>query len=159
MQKLEEHFFDEYKRLDNLCRDLLAAPRGVSEYIEQMEESAADGERLVPGWRDDYYALKHLRWLRNQIAHEAGASGCSAGELAQLQRFHARVLKQQDPLALLRRARPKPAAAPRRPAAPGRRAVRPARRTPLRVYLCAAAVALLLALLAVYLLTSGPAAV
>ena len=105
MRELEGKYFDEYKRLDALCRDMLAADRGVSEYIEQMEAARAEGERLVPGWRDDYYALKHLRWLRNQIAHEADAAGCDAGELAQLREFYGRALKQQDPLALLHKAR------------------------------------------------------
>lgn len=105
MQELEAKFFDEYKRLDALCRDMLNAERGVSEYIEQMETARAEGERLVPGWKDDYYALKHLRWLRNQIAHEAGAAGCEAGDLARLRAFHSRALKQQDPLAMLHRAK------------------------------------------------------
>jgi hypothetical protein len=33
MQQLEVDFFDEYKAVDNICRDMLSAEQGVSEYI------------------------------------------------------------------------------------------------------------------------------
>lgn len=105
MQRLQETFFEEYKRTDALCRELLAAERGVSEYIEQMQAAEAEGKQRVPGWQDDFYALKHLRWLRNQIAHEPGGADCSDADLAQLRSFHQRVLAREDPLALLRQAR------------------------------------------------------
>lgn len=106
MQRLQETFFEEYKRTDALCRDLFAAERGVSEYIEQMQAAEAEGKQRVPGWQDDFYALKHLRWLRNQIAHEPGGADCTDADLAQLRRFHQRVLAREDPLALLYQARP-----------------------------------------------------
>lgn len=105
MQRLQETFFEEYKRTDALCRDLLSAGRGVSEYIEQMQAAEAEGCQWVPGWQDDFYALKHLRWLRNQIAHEPGGADCTAAELEQLRGFHQRVLAREDPLALLYQAR------------------------------------------------------
>lgn len=123
MQRLQETFFEEYKRTDALCRELLAAERGVSEYIEQMQAAEAEGKQRVPGWQDDFYALKHLRWLRNQIAHEPGGADCSDADLAQLRSFHQRVLAREDPLALLRQARG--SRQPRGPQA-GRRAASPA---------------------------------
>lgn len=104
MQKLEQDFFEEYKRLDALCRDLLSAERGVSAYLEEMEAAPNALWPQLPGWEDDYYTLKHLRWVRNQIAHEPGFAGCTPEDLQALAAFTRRVLGRQDPLALLYRA-------------------------------------------------------
>ena len=37
MDNIEILFFEEYKKLDNLCKDLFKSDRGVSQYIEEME--------------------------------------------------------------------------------------------------------------------------
>lgn len=163
MQKLQQDFFEEFKRLDAICRDMLGAERGVSAYIEQMEETPAALWARVPGWKDDYYALKHLRWVRNKIAHETGFDGCTPDDLQSLAGFTRRVLTQQDPLALLRRqgkaaprkkagrARAEPAGATRFQngrAAPAGRRKEP---HPVRTRLCAAALLALFVFLLVYL--------
>ena len=164
MQKVEQDFFEEFKRLDALCRDLLSAKRGVSAYLERMEQAPQ-----VPGWRDDYHALKHLRWVRNKIAHETGFAGCTPGDLQRLTGFTERVLRKEDPLALLyqleraqqgarRQACPAEGSHPsKKRAAP--RAGGPAPQ-PQRIRLCAAVLLALFASLAAYLffLPRGPAA-
>jgi len=123
MQRLDRELFDEFKRVDGICRDMFSSQRGVSEYIEQMERDFAYGQRRVPSWERDYRSLKRVRWLRNQIAHETTVTDCSADDVAYLQDFHDRLLLQQDTLAALRRTRqaarpaaPRPQVIPQRQA-------------------------------------------
>lgn len=121
MQRLDRELFDEFKRVDGICRDMFSSQRGVSEYIEQMERDFAYGRQRIPSWERDYRSLKRVRWLRNQIAHEMTATDCVVDDVEYLQDFHNRLLCQQDPLAVLRRTRqavrsatPRPQPTPKR---------------------------------------------
>lgn len=105
MLKLDRELFEEFKRVDAICRDMFSSQRGVSEYIERMERDFVYGRQRVPLWERDYRSLKRVRWLRNQIAHEMTATDCTTDDVAYLQEFHDRLLRQQDPLAVLRRTR------------------------------------------------------
>ena len=106
MTPLDTEFFESYKALDTLCADALGvATGGASAYIEEMEKSTS-AARLVPYFDEDYKALKHLRWVRNQLAHEANSAGMATEtDLLQVRDFHDRLLKGQDPLAMLERQR------------------------------------------------------
>ncbi len=78
------------------------ARNGISGYIEDME-SHPRGAYQVVGWDDDYKALKHYRWVRNQIAHEVYADEenmCEPGDIEWLEDFYQRIMNQTDPLAL-----------------------------------------------------------
>lgn len=98
-------FWNSYKRLDNLCRDING--KGVTGYIEDMEKNL-DGAYCVSGWNRDYKTLKHYRYIRNQIAHESYASEenmCSPEDALWLKDFYQRIMTQSDPLALYRQAK------------------------------------------------------
>lgn len=101
MNKLEIEFFEEYKSVDTICKDMFQTKQGMTEYINQMERMDAMGSRVVSKWRDKYKMLKHLRWLRNKIAHESGAPELVKTDLIELEHFHKQLLKRQDPLAEL----------------------------------------------------------
>lgn len=93
-------FMESYKHLDNLCKDMNGI--GVTGYIKDMEHEQ-NGSFYVTGWKNDYMRLKHYRYIRNQIAHENYADEsnmCSAGDMAWLDGFYQRIMKQTDPLAL-----------------------------------------------------------
>lgn len=77
MDNIEILFFEEYKKLDNLCKDLFKSDRGVSQHIEEMECTPLSKSRLVESWQDDYKMLKHVRWIRNNIAHNDECSECN----------------------------------------------------------------------------------
>ncbi len=99
-------FIESYKRLEQLCGDLLGDDRRVSAYIDEMINTP-DGSFLVRGWSSDLKQLKHCRWLRNKIVHEPGCSEssmCSADDTQWLDDFYSRILNRCDPLALYRRA-------------------------------------------------------
>lgn len=101
MQLTESIFLETYKRFEALCGDLFSCRHGVSAYIVEMERTPDIWQCKVPGWKDDYYTLKHLRWLRNQLVHNPSAPGCTDEDVRKLQTFHARILNRQDPLAVL----------------------------------------------------------
>ena len=60
---------EEYKYVDAICRDMLGAEKGVSAYIEQLDETPMTARYWITEWNDEYRQLKYIRWLRNQIAH------------------------------------------------------------------------------------------
>lgn len=100
-------FQENYKALDNLCKQCYSSSVGVTEYIDRMDESHYRGKMMVEAWDKDYKTLKHLRWVRNQLAHEIGAfeSGiCTEEELVQVRIFYNRIISGNDPLTLLRKA-------------------------------------------------------
>lgn len=101
MTKLEIEFFDEFKSVDNICKDMFQTQQGVTEYINQMEDNDLLGSRSVSNWNEKYKMLKHLRWLRNQIAHDSGAPELEENDLVELQHFHTQLLNQKDPLAII----------------------------------------------------------
>ncbi len=109
MTALDNKFFEAYKLLEERCNEIYSAKSGVSEYIADMERhmslaASADFERT-------YKSLKHLRWLRNQIAHNAsGGSFCKKEDYDALKGFYTELLRGEDPLTRLKAAKKRTAA-------------------------------------------------
>ncbi len=99
MDAIQIELLEEHKYVDSICRDMLNAEKGVTAYIEQMEATPHAIRYKIAGWDDDYRKLKHIRWLRNQIAHNTGDVECTPSDVAWLKAFHNRLLTQNDPLA------------------------------------------------------------
>ena len=99
MDAVQIELLEEYKYVDSICRDMLSAEKGVTAYIEQMEATPSVVRYKIAGWDDDYRKLKHIRWLRNKIAHSTGNVECMPSDVAWLKAFHNRLLTQHDPLA------------------------------------------------------------
>lgn len=97
------NFFDEYKSLDRLCKDILESENGVTEYIERMEREER-GKMIVADWDRDYKKLKSMRYLRNRIAHEDGINEsdvCSPSDTSWVMQFQDRIMAEEDPLTVL----------------------------------------------------------
>lgn len=101
MNSIEAELFDEYKYVDKICREMYNAEKGVNIYIEQMEAAPMSMQYRVAGWYDDYKQLKHIRWVRNQIAHSTGYVECAQADVVWLRNFHDRLLNRTDPLAMV----------------------------------------------------------
>lgn len=101
MNSIENELFEEFKYVDNICRDMYRAEKGVTTYIEQMEMTPQAVSSRIPQWEYDYKQLKHVRWVRNQISHEICYVECTEADVNWLKDFHNRLLNCQDPLALL----------------------------------------------------------
>ena len=103
MDAIQIELLEEYKYVDNICRDMLGTEKGVTSYIEQLDETPMTVRYWITEWNDEYRQLKHIRWLRNQIAHSTGYVDCTQSDLDWLKDFHNRLLTQQDLLAKARR--------------------------------------------------------
>lgn len=104
-------FLQAYKELDELCKQIFYPAggrnaKGISGYIEEMERCrGGDG---IEGLQEDCKRLKHLRYVRNKLVHEADSFGKSLfteEDVRFLKRFRARVNAGRDPLTLLRKRR------------------------------------------------------
>ena len=104
--ELNNDFFDLYKSTDLLIKDAYSASKGVSEYIELMEENWSKGECYdIPNWKRDYYNLKSVRWMRNQLAHDVDMD-CDIGVLEYYDwfcDFYDSLCSASDPMAMLRK--------------------------------------------------------
>lgn len=106
MQALDNEFFEAYKRLDRLCSDMYGCRSGVSQYIENMETQFSYGQFAIPAWEQSYKMLKHLRWVRNQIAHDSGQLQiCEEYDIHDVNEFYDGIISGQDPLTRLRKYR------------------------------------------------------
>ena len=97
-------FQEEYKRLDALCKDIFSSKEGISEYIREMESVPWNERRFISSWETDYKQLKHMRWVRNQLAHEVGtlnAELCNEEDICWLTDFYRQIINLCDPLATL----------------------------------------------------------
>ena len=104
LHPLDDEFFEEYKRLDRICADMYSARQGVSEYIADMESRPIRETSRITAWDHDYKQLKHLRWIRNRIAHESDTCQiCSISDIQDIQNFYNRILSGRDPIAMVER--------------------------------------------------------
>ena len=104
MQVLDNEFFEAYKRLDRLCSDIYGCRNGVSQYIEDMERASYQGRLAIPSWEQAYKTLKHLRWVRNQLAHDSGqVQICEECDISNVNIFYDSIMFGRDPLTQLRR--------------------------------------------------------
>ena len=107
MNQLDNEFFEEFKKLDNLCKDIYGKPDSrlsLSLYLEDMEDQARLGELKVPGWVQDYQHLKKCRSIRNKLAHGDNYPPeglCSQYDIEFLHSFRQSILDETDPLAQL----------------------------------------------------------
>ncbi len=100
-------FQEEYKKLDALCKDLFSTGEGVSEYIRNMEATPFRLRAASPDWDADFRQLKHLRWIRNRLAHEVGVMDeelCTEEEIEWIRCFYRKILRTSDPLAVAHQA-------------------------------------------------------
>lgn len=104
MENINREFFDEYTKLDNLCRQMFNSERGVSSYIEAMESTPSSKSRNVPEWGSDLKMLKQYRHIRNELAHSTGAFHrdiCFSYDITWIKMFYNRIIKRKDPLGVL----------------------------------------------------------
>ena len=104
MRDLNVDFMDLYKRTDRFIKDAYSSSEGVSEYIRSMESCFYRGTVNIKGWKSDYDNLKHIRWIRNQLAHEVSYDSdiCSESDYEWLKDFYNRLFSSTDPLGGLR---------------------------------------------------------
>ena len=106
MNNLNLIFLEEYKQLDKLCSELYDGQPGVTSYINEMKSMNWNDAREISNWKSDLGNLIRLRHIRNHLAHTEGAFSeklCTSEDVNWVKAFRERILKQTDPLALLRK--------------------------------------------------------
>lgn len=101
MRELNIEFQEQYKRLDKLCKEMYSSREGVSAYILDMEQTSYNEQKAVYNWDTVYKQLKHLRWMRNQLAHEIDIDTdfCEQNDIDWIKQFYESVMDGTDPLA------------------------------------------------------------
>lgn len=102
MQDIDLEYLNEYKFVEKICNDMYG-DRGISAYIEIMENTTNSEKFFIHNWDNYYKMLKHLRWLRNQVAHETSSYEVTNQDIKNIKQIHNDLLTVQDPLALLYR--------------------------------------------------------
>ena len=97
MNALENEYFEEYKSVELICNDIYE--NGVSGYIDEMIEKEPYALQFEPNWNKKIKVLKHLRWLRNRIAHSGEDYEVTEQDLQSIRLFHSELLTGKDPLA------------------------------------------------------------
>ena len=106
MSDLNQVFFNEYSKLDKLCRELYhKLPddeiKGVTNYINDMKNTSSHISRTVTDWDECLHALIHIRHIRNQLAHEPGAFeeiDCTQNDIDWVHYFHRSIMEHTDPI-------------------------------------------------------------
>ena len=102
MDNINMIFFEEYKKLDNLFCQMYNDTKGVSSYIEDMENTPVVLCQNIVGWNNTLTYLKRLRHLRNQLAHDISFDVilCTSEDIQWIRNFYDTVLQTNDPIAL-----------------------------------------------------------
>lgn len=106
MTRINDEFMEAFKHLDIICKDMFQADKGVTTYIDTMEQ-ITNGARYVPTWNTTLRRLKELRHIRNNHSHEVGTSYtdiCTPADIEWLNNFYAAIMNTTDPLAMYRKA-------------------------------------------------------
>ena len=95
-------FFETYIHLDDLCRERLGF--SASDYINRMTNTPPYEQVLVSNWEKNYKKFRHMRHLRNELAHGLNAFDaemCTKSDISWLKSMCFRIERQTDPLTLL----------------------------------------------------------
>lgn len=104
MSNLNYVFFEEYKSLDKLCKEIYGDDIGVTNYINDMKTASYIEYVGINNWKNDLDQLIRMRHIRNNLAHTEGTLGeqiCTQMDIDWIKDFHRRIMKQTDPLAVL----------------------------------------------------------
>ena len=111
-EKQNIEFMELYKVVDAFIKNRFGTEDGASEYIRRLEKvlgSAAQGKTRQGGAaedaRNDFRMLKHLRWARNMLAHEASYSDAilKDGDMEWLEDFYRKLRRSADTLSLMKK--------------------------------------------------------
>lgn len=104
MKNNNQIFFEEYKRLDKLLKEVLSSDIGVTAYIDEMKAVSSYEAAKIHGFEHTLKRLKELRHIRNQLAHDNVSFDTDLtdeSDLKFLTEFKESILNTSDPLSLI----------------------------------------------------------
>ena len=99
---MNNRFLEQYKRADNICRDIYENDSGVTNYINLMRDAKDYKDGEIDGWDATLKTLLRLRSVRNKLTHEVGTLDmelCNGDDVLWLEEFCDSLLAATDPLA------------------------------------------------------------
>ena len=111
-EKQNIEFMELYKAVDAFIKNRFGTEDGASEYIRRLEKvlgGAAQNKTRQSGTaedaRQDFRMLKHLRWVRNMLAHEASYTTqlLKEGDMEWLEDFYRKLRRSADTLSLMKK--------------------------------------------------------
>lgn len=104
MNKADNEFFEEYKKLDKILSEIYGENGGVTAYINDMYKNLSVGKAYIKSYDSTLKTLKKVRHIRNTLAHQSANEILSKKEdLEFVKSFHKSILTQKDPLAELQK--------------------------------------------------------
>lgn len=105
MNKTNVLFLTEYKKLDDLCKDVLDTEEGINAYIREMELCVGP-KKNIDQWVDDYHNLNKCRHIGN-LLERYEATGrepqCTKQDIAWLKKFQQKLAGGADPVEEVRK--------------------------------------------------------
>lgn len=98
---MNNRFLEQYKRADNICRDIFESETGITNYIDLMRDAGGNANN-IPEWSEVLKTLTRLRSIRNKLTHEVGTLDmglCTEEDIKWLDAFCNSLLDTTDPLA------------------------------------------------------------
>jgi hypothetical protein len=105
MNKTNVLFSNEYKKLNDICKDSLDMNDGIAEYIKIMESSEGP-KKNIDAWVNDYHNLSKCLHIGNILEDEKALVGqpqCTKQDVAWLKKFQKRVEGGEDPIEELKK--------------------------------------------------------
>lgn len=108
MSNLNREFYNEYTKLEKLCRELYQhlpkeELKGVTNYINDMKNTPYEKRSAITNWDSQLNALIQARHKRNRLAHEPNAFDenlCTTDDIEFVRYFYCSILSRNDPLAV-----------------------------------------------------------
>ena len=106
MGNLNQTFFNEYIKLNDLCKQRYhKLPKneikGVTNYIDDMKATPISISNTFSDWNHILHKLIHIRHIRNRLAHDINAFNenlCTQEDIAFVASFHKSIVSQTDPI-------------------------------------------------------------
>lgn len=130
MSNLNHEFLEAYKDADNICKQIYASDKGITNYIDAMQAIPSYESVKISDWSAVLSRLKNLRHIRNKLSHEVGTLDmemCTQADINWIRSFKLKIINQDDPLAVLERLNNKTNTKTRQTASTSTHSTRPSR--------------------------------
>lgn len=104
MNTLNYMFFEEFKKLDKVCKEIYNSDVGVTNYIKDMQSVPRNKYLFIKNFELNLKYLIRFRHIRNHLAHSEGGFDekvCTEEDIVLIKNFHKRILTCSDPIALV----------------------------------------------------------
>ena len=94
MSEFDNSFLYEYKKLDELIKEVFDFKDGIDDYIDQVQK--VDGDiSSIKNWQQELINLKHIRWINN-IGIPEKKVDCKKTDVEIIKNYYELIIKNED---------------------------------------------------------------